>query len=317
MRVASGLLAVMACGILLQSAPARAYDNDLELYKLGNPTQLKSGDTTINADPFAQERFARFVGDFALALAPMPSGLASSLGSAGFSATFTSDLALIHPKERFSNGQTMDVWPTEKPTSSPLFIPTIHLRKGLPFGFEVGADVSYIIFSEMVATTAMLKWSLVEGFLYVPDLSAKVFATTVIGTKELNLVLGGWDVGLSERVPLWGSAELGLYGGYQRFGVSAQTNNIDFDPNHVDPNNPMSADTVFEPLTFGPILNPSTVFGRTYLGLEIRWELLVVGFDFTYGTGSNLAYTSSAPPATDVKVFASQTKLAFKLGVTF
>ncbi len=322
MRRGSGLIraAVVGGALVVASLPARAFDNDLQLYKLGSPDNLSVGDHQIPKDPFAQERFARFVSDFALALAPMPSGLAASLGSAGFAASFTSDLAFIHPTEIFSDGQSKEVWPTEKAAGSTLFLPTIHLRKGLPFGLEVGTDFTYVTFSAMVAATGTLKWALLEGFLYVPEVSVKAFATTVLGTGALNLVIGGWDAGASERLPLWGGAELGLYAGYQRIGLNAETNNIDFDPTREDPTNPTSDDSVFQQLAFGPVLNPTTAFTRLYFGAEVRTGLLVVGVDGAYASGTNRIYSlaaGSAVPADDPTIATDLFKLALRLGVQF
>lgn len=322
MRRGSGLLPVLfVCGaVLALSGRARAFDNDLALEKLGNPSDIRNGEVVTKADPLAQERFARFVGEFALALAPMPTGLASSLGDAGFEATFSGDIALIHAKQIFSDGQSHDVWPTEKPASGSLFLPTIHLRKGLPFGFEVGTSFAYVSFSSMIAASAQVKWAILEGFYLVPDLSVKAFGTTILGTGALNVVVAGWDIGASERIPLAGGAELGLYAGYQRIGVNASTNNIDFNPKKEDEAQPTSDDSVFRELQFGPVLAPSTAFGRIYFGAQMRLALLVLGFDGSVASGENLSYTipSGTPAEADnPKVKTDLVKLAARIGVSF
>jgi hypothetical protein len=317
-RVVSGLPRVVACGAALAlsfaaARPARAFDNDLALEKLGPPVSgLRNGTEEIAIDPLAQERFARFASELALAVAPMPAGLASSLGDAGFEVSFSGDVALIHRSQVFSNGLSSTVWPTEKTGGDSLFVPTLHLRKGLPFSFEVGTDFGYVAFSSMIAATGSVKWAILEGFHLIPDLSVKAFATAVLGTGALNLVVGGWDVGASERIPLAGGAELGLFGGYQRIGINATTNNIDFNLKAEDEAQPTSDDSVFLELPIGQVFNPTTAFGRIYFGAQIRTALLVLGFDGSFATGEN-AIAAGSP----TKYKIDFVKLAARVGVLF
>jgi hypothetical protein len=326
-RVGGGVLAVVAtvaaCAAAVGApATARAYDNDLVLSKLGAPQDLRAGPAEtdkIAKDPFAQERFARFVGEFALALMPLPAGLPSSVGDAGFEFVFSLDTAQIRRSQVFTDGQTREVWPTEAAGGGTLVLPTLALRKGLPFGFEVGTSFGYVTLSSMVAVTAQLKWALVEGIHLVPDLAVRAFGGTVLGTGALGIAMGGWDVGIGERFAPGGGAEWTLYGGLQRLGLNATTNNIDFDPTKEDTNNPTTDDSVFRELGFGPVYNPSTSFWRAYAGAQARVGLLVTGLEVANAWGDNPIYTAPAgtSPADNPSVSASLWKVALRLGVSF
>lgn len=283
-----GVLAIGLAVCVFRPGPARAFANDPVLSDLGAPYERRSLDAVRAMDPLAQERFARFVTELALSVSPLPAGLASSVGAAGFELSFSGDLAFINSSQKFSTGDVSDVWTTEEKQTGALFVPTLHFRKGLPLSLEVGTDVTYVSFSQMMAASGSVKWSLFEGFQWWPELAVRVFATVLIGAPALNLASGGWDVGGSYRVPLAGGAELGLYGGYQRIGVSASTNSIDFIPGTEDPQRPATDDAVFSPLSFGSnLVEPQTAFGRIYFGAQVRVGVLVVGLDAGVATGQN------------------------------
>lgn len=312
-RRVRGLAALAMTATLLSPAEGRAFANDPVLSDLGAPYGRRSLDAERLADPLAQERFARFASELALAVSPLPAGLASSLGAAGFELSLSADVVAINVRQKFSNSEVSDVWMTEQKPSGSLFVPTLHFRKGLPLSLEVGTDISYVSFSQLVAASGSVKWSLFEGFHWWPELAVRAFATVLIGAPALNLASGGWDVGGSYRVPLGGGAELGIFGGYQRIGMSASTNSIDFIPGTEDPSRPAADDAVFSPLSFGSNpAEPTTAFGRIYFGAQVRTGVLVLGLDAGVAEGSN-AITNGSATMFDTKMW----KGAVRAGVLF
>lgn len=310
-RLAVALLCLSAIGFVPRASVA--FPNDFELHRLGWP----DASTTVNGraleqDPFAQERFARFASDLALAIAPLPA-IHASLGDAGFELTLSGDIAFVNPSQTFSDGQERAVWPTERqPMTGALFIPTLHLRKGLPFSLEAGASVGYLSFSQMVATTAQVKWALFEGFQWWPDVAVRAFATALVGSSPLTLVVGGWDAGMTYRFPLAGGAEGAVHLGFQQLGMNASTGNIDFDPGNEDPQNPSADDTVFREMPYGRVFSPATRFNRFYFGAQVRAGVLVVGLDAAHSSGDNPISEGAA-----VTARVEQWKMAARLGVTF
>jgi len=320
--------AAVAGALGLVSAPAQAGENDLALSLLGSPRELKDGDTVVVAlDPDAQERFARFVMDFAMAVTPLPAGQAGSMGDAGFSLSLSADVAVINPQQKLLSGGSRLVWPTERTLSdaskgpAPAFlVPTLHLRKGLPFGFEVGGSFGFIPLSQMITTSGHVKWALFEGVQYVPDISVQALVTSVLGTGPLSLVVGGWDAGATEKFSIGGGSELAISGGFQKLGVNAETGNVDFsaaentDRPYADDGGfaamPLLADKN-QPLA--SILNPVTSFSRFYFGLEWRRQLLTLGLDGAYAWGENGISGEAAAP----RFASSQWRVAGRLGITF
>jgi hypothetical protein len=86
--------------------------------------------------------------------------------------------------------------------------------------------------SSLFVPTVWASWSILEGHRWVPDLHIRGLCTVLLGAQDMVLVVGGWDVGTSYRIPIAGRAELGLYAGYQQLGISSSTQNINFDPQH-------------------------------------------------------------------------------------
>jgi hypothetical protein len=187
-RFAIGLALVLA-------STARAADNDLQLFRLGHPNDIRicnicdGSDTVVEAgDPGAQRRFARLVATLGLAFTPPFQEQARTTGQAGFELGVSGAVAFpkLAPNE----------WPTEgtlATSAAPqqLILPTLEIRKGLGGGFELGAAASYLVNSQMVGLTAELRWAALEGLPRAPDVSLRAFGTRVIGTRELDLVVGG------------------------------------------------------------------------------------------------------------------------------
>lgn len=316
MRRVTGTLCgmVMLAGLTLPAA-ARAGDNDFILSKLGAPDQgLNVAMVPVPFDKFAQERFARFTSELGLAIVPMPAQPAATLGQAGFEVSLALDIADINPRQKFSDGQTRDVWPTIGKPPNALYLATLHVRKGLPLSLELNADVSYLGGSTLVAPAFSLKWTLLEGIRWVPEISARAFVAVLLGAPSMTVVVGGWDLGVSYRVPIVGSSEAAVYLGYQHIGLDATTSNIDFDPKHEDVANPNSDDDVFTPLNFGNPFVPTTAFNRFYFGGQVRWKILVVGADFAVAGGENLISSNAAEKT---KYSVTEWKYGIRAGLMF
>jgi hypothetical protein len=246
-RFAIGLALVAASG-------ARAADNDLQLFRLGHPNDIRvcticdGSDTTIEpGDLGAQRRFARLSATLGLAFTPPFQEQARTTGEAGFELGISG--AVAFPK------LAPDEWPTAGslatyPAPQQLVLPTLTIRKGLGGGFELGAAASYLVQSEMVGLSAELRWAALEGLERAPDLSLRVFGTRVIGTRELDLVVGGADVSISKSFGLAASAEVQPYAQYGMTFINAESSAIDFHPSTENVRTPTDDDSVFRTISF-------------------------------------------------------------------
>lgn len=312
-----GIIAALAAIGVLVAGPSAlaALDYDFDYSKLGvhgKPIERFGDFPGLPSDPFAQERFARFVGDLAMAIAPNPATPMYTIGDAAFELSLTTDVALISPKQVFSDGKERTVWPTVGAAPSALVLPTLNLRKGLPFSFEAGTSFSYLAGSSMMAASFDLKWALLEGLQWWPSIGVRAFGTLLVNSGELMMGLGGWDVGADYRIPIGGSLELILLGGYQRMGVAAATSNIDMVPEHEDLNQPSRDDRTFDELSFGNVFDPTTQIQRYYFGLQFKHRALLVGANAVYGH-ANFPISSGS----EVKAEHKAWRLSAKLGVVF
>ena len=328
------LLPAILSALALVTA-ARANDNDLQLYRLGNPDPIKTCTKcdgsgvpdlmTKPGDPLAQERFAKLASELGLAILPHFLSPAESEGQAGFEYSVSMDAGFVH-----GNGTTADnkaYWVTEAnttaadgttPSAPPgqLLLPTLHIRKGLPFSFEFGADAGWIINSSMVALSVDAKWTLNEGFKFLPDLTVRGTGTRLVGANELDLTLAAFDIALSKAFTVGGIANLTPFLGWSRIFLDAASAIINFDPYHQENGRAANgsgrdqSDSVFRELKLG-----ATQFDRFYGGLRYIQGVAVLAFEVDYATGRAPIGDGADLAA---KMFStSELSTAVKLGVDF
>lgn len=175
-----------------------------------------------------------------------------------------------------------------------LFVPGLHVRKGLPYSFELGLQVQYVANSEMVGIGGEIRWSPFEGFRsgwmgYLPDISFRFSGTYLMGSNELALGLMGGDVSISYPFTISGQWTLTPYFGYQFFFVGADNEQV-LNSLYVD--DPQAFDTFCQAngiddcspyldfhegrsRNFGQEL-ATLKFHRLFLGTRILWENLAV-----------------------------------------
>lgn len=107
-----------------------------------------------------------------------------------------------------------------------LFVPAVHVRKGLPYSLELGFQIQYMSNSELVGIGGEIRWSPFEGFRegwagYLPDVSIAFTGNYVMGSSELALGQLGGLVSLSYPFTISGQVILTPYLGYQFMIVGA------------------------------------------------------------------------------------------------
>ncbi len=273
-----------AFAALLAPASAVAGEFDLDFASLGSPATLADfdGKVVVTGNAQSQERFERLVGELGLALTPIGGGPAFTTGVGGLDVSLSADVALLHARQMFNDGQLRSVWPTHSPSAgerTALVVPTLHVRKGLAFGFELGTSLGVAAGTSYGVAGGHVKWALLEGLHLVPDVAVQLFGNTGVGTAPLTLVTAGWEAGVSERWAPAENIELAVYGGLQRIGLAGATGSIDFAPTREDVKQPTADDGVFNPLPFGSLVKPTTSFDRWYAGVQLRRGALTLGLD--------------------------------------
>jgi hypothetical protein len=194
-----------------------------------------------------------------------------------------------------------------------LFVSHLHVRKGFPYGFELGTHVNWLHDSTMVSLGLDIRWSLFEGFHsgigYLPDFAVRGSVNTLVGNQQLYLTIVGIDAMISKPFALGGVAVLTPYLGAQALMILGDSTVIDGTPQrssfaectrrHVAVmrdamNNPTSSDLVCDSSITAPPspINDSRnemVFMSTRIlrvrgagGLRVRIGYFTIGGEFLY-----------------------------------
>ncbi len=178
---------------------------------------------------YPNQRFRGLMRELGMATAPVFLSPAETLGLNGFSFAFEGSVVPINNDADY---WSPDYWNPDlrigQPVSegkpgSVLFIPHLHVRKGLPFSFEVGAQLSMVPESELFIVGAEVKWAMNEGFYLIPDLAIRFAVNHIVGSKDFELTTGGWDVSVSKAFGVGGMLSLTPYAGYNMLFLHASS----------------------------------------------------------------------------------------------
>ena len=286
---------LLAC---LASVPGKsqAQSLDLELWRLGNPDYITLHDGTVVPDPSgdpeanqrlmadANLRFRMLMVDLGLAIHPAPAHPANSPGRAGAAFEIGLRMPQIHPQAAVMSDEcppgnpNCRIWvtrgttpgrPNQQRVPNRLILPSLQVRKGLPFSFELNSQVQYLVGSSSCVMSGGARWALNEGFDFLPDLSIGAQATRLVGTRDFGLTTASADIIVGKWFAIAGSATISPYIGWQRVWVSSFSSVIDFDPSHERMNDPTRDDTIFDDVPMAENIYDRVVFGlrlRSYIG---------------------------------------------------
>ena len=283
----------MALAALLSGAAAHADKNDLRISLLGNPDPAGA-----NHSPTANTDFQAFARAMAAAITSTNLTPPETLGHAGFSVNAELGVVILPrsasiriPTENGSQPDTM-------------LVPSLNVRKGLPFSVELGGRVGWVEKSRMIAATGEVKWAVNEGFTYLPDIGVRGHITRLTGVRDLSLTAGGLDAGIGKQFPLGGMVTLTPYGGLDFTFVSAETDIIDFNPGRSyidslqDSSRAAFEDTgVYKPVEFSSNMTQRIYGGVRFIGgtLQLSAELSFARLGSAQETDDPNSATRSLP----------------------
>jgi hypothetical protein len=237
-------LALYVAAVLAVSAApaARAEPLDVDLSRLGAPdpqvwssiygsavAPAGTSYTQLAAD--ARHRFAILSAEMGMALSSAVLQPASTTGYTGFAVDLEVASMAVHPDPVgvATAGFSSSVWPTNtQPTN--LYMPSVHLRKALPFSFELGGRLIYLSSSNAYAAQGEAKWAVNEGFEFVPDVAFRAAYTQLFGVRAWNLSTTDLDFMISRRWAIQGVTSLTPYLVARYTFVSASSDRLDFAP---------------------------------------------------------------------------------------
>ena len=212
---------------------ALAGSNDLRLARLnyfdqqycGWNTPDKGGDAVLCVlKPNGQDMFGKLITELGIATAPKMLTTPDTSGQAGFEFGLATSFTTVNNGEPY--------WQVVESGSPSAALSTLQFQmvKGLPFGMEIGGNVTHLISSRMVNVSGFLGISLNEGIWYAPDITLKLFGGRLFGVGALNLNNAGADLIIGKEFSLKGVGTLTPYAGYEFLYLNANTKLFDPTP---------------------------------------------------------------------------------------
>lgn len=250
-RRISRLAAVVALSLVFGPLSAAAQLN-LELSKLG-PTDSPA------------DGFNGFAGDFAQVIGPKMLGPADTTGALGFDVGL--HIAVTNIDEEAAHWQSVA---DDVPSS--LTAIQLAVNKGLPYSFELGGTVSHVVDTDVWGVGVHLKYALLEGYRLIPDLALRASVSTVLGSRDMQMLIVGGDLTVSKSFGIAGVLSLGPYAGYSLMYVRASSYVLGYFDGSSTPNRFVI-----------PLQN--IVRHRGFLGFRLLAVRAQLGFEVMLGDG--------------------------------
>jgi len=232
--------------------------------------------------------YERFLAEYFFVMSPKLLAPADTLGYSGFYVGLEQTFVPI------TNNGSCD--PDDLANSSPwckatgpandkmnsMFMPAIHVRKGLPWSFELGGSLNYLAQSEVVGIQGEVKWSLFEGYLKgfrgaLPNIAARGSVMRILGTTDLDVTIVGVDGSMSRPFPIGGQVVLTPYAGFQYIWTLIRTEPVVY--RSGDEFYPAQGGQWDTTMLSGPNLGRMKVF----LGFTLKYELLLLTLEGGWG----------------------------------
>ena len=185
-----------------------------------------------------QWAFRQLVSQLGMVFAPKLLAPPRTLGWSGFYLGVEGSLTGIADEERYwtlaTEGETSDPETFQGNPGPVMFVPTLHFRKGFPFGVELGTALSWMSGSEMLGLGLDVRVAPFEGFIknigILPDLAVRGSVTRVTGAREIDLTVVGFDISIGKRFGAFGQIALAPYAGWQHLWIIGDSEVVDATP---------------------------------------------------------------------------------------
>jgi hypothetical protein len=316
-------LALCAAAVALRAAPAAAQPMELELARLGAPSDSVwnaifaqcsaagscPGVASVNGGQLAfesQQRYRQTVVQLGLGLTSFVLEDATTGGMDGWEIGLEGASSPIRHSNKGATaapfGPAPTIWPVrgDDPTSMRTW--ALHVQKPLPWSLVLGGRLLNVDQSQMFAVQGEARWALNENYFvhYVPDVAARVAYTRLFGARALDLSVIDLDLIVSKRFGLAGAVRLTPYGVVRYSSVSAHTSAIDFGPTsgacatstcYPDTRTPAEVAATSTPFPDARYSDNAVV--RYALGTKLNAGSLALALELTYYPGKLLKQTST------------------------
>jgi len=160
----------------------------LSLGSLGLPAQAANLDAIGS---LSQSDFRLLSEDLGATLSYKPIIPAEPLGITGF------DLGIEVSATKLENAAIFDNAVTGAAPDT-LYLPKLHVHKGLPFGFDIGASYAAVPDSNIKVWGAEVRYAILKGGTASPALAVRGSYSALEGVDQLKLTTTGLDVSISK-----------------------------------------------------------------------------------------------------------------------
>jgi hypothetical protein len=269
-----------AVALLLPSL-AHSADLDIRLDRLGDLVREPDGNLRVDVDAGA---FQNIVRDLGIAISPKFMGPASSLGSLGFAVS--TEFSWTQVDAGAAHWQRALDAPNNTLTSM-----QIRVRKGLPYSIELGGTVTHLFDSSLWGVGLDLKFAVLEGFRYLPDIAFRFDVSTALGGRDLSMLVGAGNLLISKEFGLGGAVRLTPFAGYSLLWVHGSSQAVTFfaDPaaDNLCAGGPSASTTCSQLALFG---DTNIAVHRAIVGLQLVAAHVTVGAEVAYANAAQ-SYT--------------------------
>ncbi|MBI3178612.1 MAG: hypothetical protein HYZ27_03065, partial [Deltaproteobacteria bacterium] len=274
---------------------------DLSLRGLGRPQSQSLKDPAV-------QRYQKLANELVFAMAPRPLAPAETLGMSGFEFSLVSTLSDISEGEDYWQGQpgnpifegVLSSHSSHK-IPSRFWVPTAHLRKGLPMSTEIGISGTYLAYSEMFMLGGEFKGALHESyFRWAPAVSFRVAFGRLFGASDLDIMSGEWDVLASMPFGLGGMVQLTPYLGYGMLYAQVNSQVIDETPYEVMDATDQKGGTDGSLYTFPTIEWQDNSYGRFFGGFRVNVAMMELIYEINLGFADTTLQSHSIKLGFDV-----------------
>jgi hypothetical protein len=268
-----------ACALIVAPSTAFALPLDVQLRGLGPYTRA--------GDQAPAENFRLLSAELGFALSPRTQAPATTLGLSGFEIGLDTTIVLFNTNQSYwQNGVTE----RERGTGgNPGTVPGgtqavagFHIRKGLPFSLELEGHLNYLINSSMLMIGGALRYSFLEGYKYVPNISVRAGVARLINAQEIDLTTVNLDFTVSKSFPLGGVLKLTPMIGYGLLFMNANSAVLDTTPENTTDNISLEqpGGSLYT-LPEAPLIR--NFHHRLFAGLELRTLVFTFMYQFDAG----------------------------------
>lgn len=264
---------------VLGSATAFADAYDFKIYQLGNPNCAADSAGTcrgVGYTPSANANFRAFARRLAAVMTSVNLMPPETLGHSAFA--ISAELSVVS----LQGARELTQMPSNRQMNDAVLLPSIHLRKGLPWSFEIGVRAAWFEQSRMGTGTLELKWALNEGFTYLPDIAVRGHITKILNSRDFDVTAGGFDLGIGKQFAIAGMVTLTPYVGWNLIFVGASSNNIDFNPQRTLAEADTAGNQYQNYYVFDSVLAAQNTNNRFYGGLRLIAGVVMLGYEFSY-----------------------------------